>query len=126
LERLGLILGVKELSYPSDEVIMSDPVISSSDSTFASDVLNSDIPVLVDFWATWCGPCKAIAPHLEALAKEYDGKVKVVKIEADKHKQTANKYGVTALPTLILFKKGEAVKKQVGALNLAKLKQLVD
>lgn len=101
-------------------------VLSSTDETFDVDVLQSDVPVLVDFWATWCGPCKAIAPHLDALAKEYDGKLKVVKIEADKHPETANRYGVTALPTLILFKNGKQMKKQMGASPLAKLKLLVD
>ena len=101
-------------------------VLSSTDETFDADVLEADVPVLVDFWATWCGPCKAIAPHLDALAKEYEGKLKVVKVEADKESETANRFGVTALPTLILFKNGKQMKKHVGAINLAKLKLIVD
>jgi thioredoxin 1 len=102
------------------------PVLHTTDSSFDADVLEADTLVLVDFWATWCGPCRALAPHLDTLAQEYDGKLKVVKIEADKHPETANRYGVTALPTLILFKNGKQMKKHVGAANIGKLKLLVD
>jgi thioredoxin 1 len=102
------------------------PVLHTTDSSFDADVLEADTLVLVDFWATWCGPCRALAPHLDTLAQEYDGKLKVVKIEADKNPETANRYGVTALPTLILFKNGKQMKKHVGAANIGKLKLLVD
>jgi thioredoxin 1 len=102
------------------------PVLHTTDSSFDADVLEAETLVLVDFWATWCGPCRALAPHLDTLAQEYDGKLKVVKIEADKHPETANRYGVTALPTLILFKNGKQMKKHVGAANIGKLKLLVD
>jgi len=102
------------------------PVLHTTDASFDVDVLKANIPVLVDFWATWCGPCKALAPHLDLLAAQYEGRLKVVKIEADKEPKTANEYSVTALPTLLVYKDGKVVKKHVGAANLAKLKQLID
>lgn len=102
------------------------PVFTTTDATFTADVIDTELPVLVDFWAAWCGPCKAIAPHLETLAKEYEGKLKVVKIEADRHPETTNQFNVTSLPTLIMFKRGKQVKKHVGSANLSKLKTIVD
>jgi thioredoxin 1 len=105
----------------------SDKLSNTSDGTFQRDVLDSNIPVLVDFWATWCGPCRAIAPHLEALAsaKEFEGKVKIVKLDVDHNQDTAVKYGVQSIPTLILFKDGKEFNKLVGAANRGKLTEFL-
>jgi len=86
-----------------------------SDATFGEEVLNAKEPVLVDFWAEWCGPCRAIAPVLEELSSELDGKVKIVKLNVDENPSTMTKYGVRSIPTMILFKGGEAVDIKIGA-----------
>ena len=91
-------------------------VLHSSDATFVADVVNSDIPVLLDFWAPWCGPCKMIAPILDDLAVEFAGKVKIVKINIDDNQATPAQFGVRSIPTLLLFKDGKPVATQVGAL----------
>ena len=92
----------------------SDIISDTTDGSFKSDVLDSDNPVLVDFWATWCGPCRALAPHVEAVAHEFSGKLKVVKLDIDTNPQTPAKYGIRGVPTLLLFKGGEVVDKLVG------------
>ncbi len=92
-----------------------------TDASFDSDVINSSEPVVVDFWAEWCGPCKMIAPALEEIATEMDGKVKVAKLNIDENQNTAIKYGVKSIPTLMLFKGGELVATQVGAAPKGKL-----
>ena len=91
-------------------------VLHSSDATFVTDVVNSDVPVLLDFWAPWCGPCKIIAPILDDLAVEFAGKVKIVKINIDDNQATPAQFGVRSIPTLLLFKDGKPVATQVGAL----------
>lgn len=91
-------------------------VLHSSDATFVADVVNSDVPVLLDFWAPWCGPCKMIAPILDDLAVEFAGKVKIVKINIDDNQATPAQFGVRSIPTLLLFKDGKQVATQVGAL----------
>lgn len=89
-------------------------IVHTSDSNFQRDVLDSDVPVLVDFWAEWCGPCRSIAPHLDTLADRYDGKARIVKVDIDSNPQTPAKYGVRGIPTLLLFKDGEVVDNMVG------------
>jgi thioredoxin 1 len=86
-----------------------------TDAQFDAEVLKSDVPVIVDFWAPWCGPCKIIGPRLEELAKEHDGKVKVVKLNVDEEREWAGKFGVMSIPTLMLFKEGQAAGQIVGA-----------
>ncbi len=85
-----------------------------TNSNFEEEVVKSDVPVLVDFWATWCGPCRMIAPEVEAIAEEYDGKIKVGKVNVDEEEELAIKFGVSSIPTLILFKDGAPVAKSVG------------
>ncbi len=87
------------------------------DSNFQGEVLQSDKPVLVDFWAIWCGPCKMIAPIIEELAKEYDGKLKVTKMDVDANPKTAMQYGIRSIPTLLIFKGGQVVEQIVGAVS---------
>ena len=93
---------------------MSDLITNSTDANFEQDVLNADQPVMVDFWAAWCGPCKAIAPVLEELAGEYDGKAKIVKINVDDNPQIASQFGIRSIPTLMVFKDGERVDTVMG------------
>ncbi len=97
-----------------------------SDSNFEMEVLKSQMPVLVDFWAPWCGPCRAIAPVIEELAQEYEGKVKIVKMNVDENPSTPSKYGIRAIPTLILFKNGEVVSQITGAVSKGNLKAMID
>ncbi len=97
-----------------------------SDKTFAAEVLNSDLPVLVDFWATWCGPCRSISPLVEELAKQFTGRVKVAKLNVDENPGTPTQYSVRSIPTLILFKGGKIVDQIVGAAPKARLVALVE
>ena len=92
-----------------------------TDDNFQDEVLNSDLPVLIDFWAVWCGPCKMIAPIVEDLATEYDGKAKIGKLDVDSNQQTSIKYGVRSIPTLLIFKGGELVDTIIGAVPKAKV-----
>jgi thioredoxin 1 len=96
-----------------------------SDSTFDSEVLKSNEPVVVDFWAEWCGPCKMIAPALEEIAGSLGDKVKIVKLNVDENPATAQKYGIMSIPTLMLFKNGELASRQVGAAPRQKLEQWI-
>lgn len=97
-----------------------------SDDSFDSDVLKSDVPVLVDYWAEWCGPCKVIAPVLEEIASEYDGKMKVCKLDIDANEATPPKYGIRGIPTLMLFKNGNVEATKVGALSKSQLTAFLD
>ena len=89
-------------------------LITGTDATFDTEILDTDQPVLVDFWATWCGPCRTIAPTIEELASEYDGKARVVKLDVDSNPATAAKYGIRSIPSLIFFKDGRPVDQMVG------------
>lgn len=99
--------------------------IQVTDSNFEAEVLNCDKPVLVDFWAPWCGPCRAISPIIEELAQEYAGSVKIVKMNVDENPTTPSKYGIRAIPTLILFKAGQVVEQITGAVSKSSLKQML-
>lgn len=105
---------------------MSQNITAISDSGFETDVIQSKVPVLVDFWATWCGPCKAIAPILEDIAKQYDGKLKIAKMDVDQNPATAPKFGVRGIPTLILFKDGQVQATHVGLLSKTDLMSFID
>ncbi|PLX92993.1 MAG: thiol reductase thioredoxin [Desulfuromonas sp.] len=103
----------------------SEKVLQLSDDGFEKDVLKSDTPVLVDFWASWCAPCKAISPMVDKLAEEYEGKVTVAKLNVDENPATPGKYGVRGIPTLILFKGGQVVDQLVGAVPKNQLEALI-
>lgn len=105
---------------------MSDQIKNVSDASFDADVINASQPVLVDYWAAWCGPCKMIAPILEEVANEYAGRLTVAKLNVDENQDTATKYGIRGIPTLMLFKDGQAAATKVGALSKSQLTAFLD
>lgn len=105
---------------------MSNAIIQVSDTSFEDDVLNAEGPVLVDFWAAWCGPCKMIAPVLEELSQDYASQIKICKMDVDANKQTPAKFNIRGIPTLMIFKNGKAESTKVGALSKAQLKEFID
>lgn len=105
---------------------MSDNIVHVTDASFAGEVLGSDLPVLVDFWAAWCGPCKMIAPILDELANEYAGKVKICKVDVDSNPETPAKFNVRGIPTLILFKDSNIEATKVGALSKTQLVEFIE
>ena len=100
-------------------------LIHLSDDTFKKEVLESQLPVLVDFWAPWCGPCKIIGPYVEEMAKEFSGKMKIGKINIDENSKIASQYAIMSIPTLIFFKKGKVMEQVVGALSKQDLKKKI-
>ncbi len=105
---------------------MSDKIVHVTDASFETDVLNASAPVLVDFWAEWCGPCKMIAPILDEVAAEYEGKVTIAKLNIDQNSGTPPKFGIRGIPTLLLFKDGAVAATKVGALSKTQLKEFLD
>jgi thioredoxin 1 len=105
---------------------VSEQILYLTDDTFEKEVINSSNPVLVDYWAEWCGPCKMIAPILEEIASEYTGKIKVAKLNIDENPQTPPKYGIRGIPTLMLFKDGNVEATKVGALSKSQLTAFLD
>ena len=101
---------------------MANPV---TDSTFQAEVLQSSLPVLVDFWAPWCGPCRAIGPVIDELTEEYEGKVRIFKMNVDENPSTPGTFGIRAIPTLILFKNGQVVEQITGAVSKSSLNELI-
>jgi thioredoxin 1 len=110
-----------------EKIIMaSDKVMHITDDEFDSKILQGDLPCLIDFWAPWCGPCKAIGPMIDELAEEYDGKIRIAKMNVDDNPATPGKYGIRAIPTLILFKDGEKVDQITGAVGKPQLTELIN
>ncbi|MGC9456236.1 MAG: thioredoxin TrxA [Halothiobacillaceae bacterium] len=105
---------------------MSDKIVYLTDDTFEAEVLRSDLPVLVDYWAEWCGPCRMISPILEEVAAEYDGRVKVAKLNIDENPKTPSEHSIRGIPTLMLFKNGKAEGTKVGALSKSQLTAFID
>ena len=105
---------------------MSERIVHITDGSFEADVLKAGQPVLIDFWAEWCGPCKMIAPILEATAEEYKDRLKIAKLNVDENPQTAMRYGVRSIPTLLLFKDGDVAGQKVGALSKSQLQAFLD
>ena len=104
----------------------SDLIHHTSDAAFEGDVLQADKPVLVDYWAEWCGPCKMIAPILDEVSKDYDGRLKIAKMNVDENRDVPAKYGIRGIPTLMLFKGGQLAATKVGALSKAQLTAFID
>lgn len=104
----------------------NDAIIHVTDASFATDVLASDIPVLVDFWAAWCGPCKMIAPILDDLAEQFAGKIKIAKVDVDANKEVPGKFNIRGIPTLLIIKNGQVESTKVGALSKAQLIEFIN
>jgi thioredoxin 1 len=121
----GLRANIPDPIHPEIPEV-SDKVMQVGDADFEREVLQSDVPVLVDFWAEWCGPCKMIAPALDELARDYAGRAKVVKVNVDHNRQSAMKYHVRSIPMLLVFKNGQIHGQQIGAVGKGQLAQLVE
>jgi thioredoxin 1 len=121
----NLLIGPYRFTHSSEKHV-SDKIVYLSDESFDVDVLQAEGPVLVDYWAEWCGPCKMIAPILEEIAAEYDGRVTVAKLNIDENAETPPKYGIRGIPTLMLFKGGSVEATKVGALSKSQLTAFID
>jgi len=105
---------------------VSDQIVYTNDADFQKDVLSSDVPVLVDYWAEWCGPCKMIAPILDEIAGDYQGKLKIAKVNVDENQQVTQKYGIRSIPTLMIFKGGSVQAQKVGAMSKSQLAAFIE
>ncbi len=105
---------------------MSDQIVYTSDANFENDVLKSSVPVLVDYWAEWCGPCKMIAPILDEIAGDYQGKLKIAKVNVDENQQVTQKYGIRSIPTLMMFKGGSVQAQKIGAMSKSQLAAFIE
>jgi len=105
---------------------VSDKIVHTTDAQFEKDIIGSDLPVLLDFWAEWCGPCKMIASILDEIVGDYEGRLKIAKLNIDENPATAPKFGIRGIPTLLLFKGGKVEAQKVGALSKAQLKEFLD
>jgi len=105
---------------------VSDQIVYTSDADFQKDVLSSEVPVLVDYWAEWCGPCKMIAPILDEIAGDYQGKLKIAKVNVDENQQVTQKYGIRSIPTLMIFKGGSVQAQKVGAMSKSQLTAFIE
>jgi thioredoxin 1 len=105
---------------------VSDNIVHISDASFENDVLKSNVPVLVDYWAEWCGPCKMIAPILEEITGDYQGKLKIAKVNVDENPQVTQKYGIRSIPTLMMFKDGNVQAQKVGAMSKSQLAAFIE
>jgi thioredoxin 1 len=115
-----------QAAQPEGQVMSSELIKHTSDASFDTDVLKSDKPVLVDYWAEWCGPCKMIAPILDEVSKTYDGRLQVAKMNVDENRDVPAKFGIRGIPTLMLFKGGQLAATKVGALSKAQLTEFLD
>jgi thioredoxin 1 len=120
------LLGASNRESEGEFLVSSDTIVHVTDASFENDVVKSDRPVLVDFWAEWCGPCKMIAPMLDEIADEYKGKVTIAKLNIDDNPRTPQKFNVRGIPTLILFKRGQVEGQKVGALRKPDLAAFLD
>jgi thioredoxin 1 len=105
---------------------VSDHIVSTTDASFETDVLKSSLPVLVDYWAEWCGPCKMISPILDEIASSYEGKLRIAKVNVDENAQLTQKYGIRSIPTLMLFKDGNVQAQKIGALSKSQLAAFIE
>ncbi len=105
---------------------MSEKIVHLTDDVFESEIINSDLPAFVDFWAPWCGPCKMVGPMVEELAEQYDGKVKIAKLNVDEHQKTPAHYAVRSIPTFMMFKDGKSIDQMIGAISKEQMEEMIN